>query len=80
MAAHWPNPASPFGLLAAKYDLLNTNLFIADYDKPPLVDMIPIAKPLIGDEERALIEQVLQSGMLAQGQMECEICKHRWKD
>jgi dTDP-4-amino-4,6-dideoxygalactose transaminase len=31
--------------------------------------MIPIAKPLIGDEERALIEQVLQSGMLAQGQM-----------
>ncbi len=31
--------------------------------------MIPIAKPLLGDEERALVEKVFQSGMLAQGKM-----------
>ena len=29
--------------------------------------MIPAAKPLIGDEERAAVDRVLQSGMLAQG-------------
>jgi len=30
-------------------------------------EMIPAAKPLIGDEERAAVDRVLQSGMLAQG-------------
>lgn len=29
--------------------------------------MIPAAKPLIGDEERAAVDRVLQSGMIAQG-------------
>jgi perosamine synthetase len=29
--------------------------------------MIPAAKPLIGAEERAAVDRVLQSGMLAQG-------------
>lgn len=29
--------------------------------------MIPAAKPIIGDEERAAVDRVLQSGMLAQG-------------
>ena len=29
--------------------------------------MIPAAKPLIGDEERAAVDRVLRSGMLAQG-------------
>lgn len=29
--------------------------------------MIPAAKPLIGDEERAAVDRVMQSGMLAQG-------------
>jgi len=31
------------------------------------VTLIPIAKPLIGDEERAAVDRVLCSGMLAQG-------------
>ena len=30
-------------------------------------DFIPPAKPLIGDEERAAVDRVLQSGMIAQG-------------
>lgn len=30
-------------------------------------DLIPPAKPLIGDEERAAVDRVLRSGMLAQG-------------
>ena len=30
-------------------------------------ELIPAAKPLIGDEERAAVDRVLQSGMLAQG-------------
>ena len=30
-------------------------------------DFIPPAKPLIGDEERAAVDRVLRSGMLAQG-------------
>ena len=29
--------------------------------------MIPAAKPLIGDEERAAVDRVLRSGMIAQG-------------
>ena len=29
--------------------------------------MIPAAKPIIGDEERAAVDRVLRSGMLAQG-------------
>ena len=29
--------------------------------------MIPIAKPLIGDEERAAVDRVLRSGGMAQG-------------
>ncbi|HUX65587.1 MAG TPA: DegT/DnrJ/EryC1/StrS family aminotransferase, partial [archaeon] len=29
--------------------------------------MIPAAKPLIGAEERAAVDRVLQSGMMAQG-------------
>ena len=29
--------------------------------------MIPAAKPLIGDEERAAVDRVLRSGMLASG-------------
>jgi dTDP-4-amino-4,6-dideoxygalactose transaminase len=31
------------------------------------VPMIPAAKPIIGDEERAAVDRVLRSGMLAQG-------------
>ena len=30
-------------------------------------EMIPAAKPIIGDEERAAVDRILQSGMLAQG-------------
>ncbi|MWB97266.1 DegT/DnrJ/EryC1/StrS family aminotransferase [Agromyces seonyuensis] len=30
-------------------------------------DLIPVAKPLIGEEERAAVDRVLASGMLAQG-------------
>lgn len=30
-------------------------------------DLIPAAKPLIGDEERAAVDRVLRSGMIAQG-------------
>jgi len=30
-------------------------------------EMIPAAKPLIGDEERVAVDRILQSGMLAQG-------------
>jgi len=30
-------------------------------------DMIPAAKPLIGDDERAAVDRVLRSGMIAQG-------------
>ena len=30
-------------------------------------DFIPPAKPLIGEEERAAVDRVLRSGMLAQG-------------
>ena len=29
--------------------------------------MIPAAQPIIGDEERAAVDRVMQSGMLAQG-------------
>ena len=29
--------------------------------------MIPAAKPLVGDEERAAVDRVLRSGMMAQG-------------
>ena len=29
--------------------------------------MIPAAQPIIGDDERAAVDKVLQSGMLAQG-------------
>src|SRR6185312_12777582 len=29
--------------------------------------MIPAAKPIIGDEERAAVDRVMRSGMLAQG-------------
>ncbi|MCK4971499.1 MAG: DegT/DnrJ/EryC1/StrS aminotransferase family protein, partial [Thermoplasmata archaeon] len=29
--------------------------------------MIPISKPLIGPEEKAAVEEVMSSGMLAQG-------------
>jgi perosamine synthetase len=32
-----------------------------------LTEMIPAAKPIIGDEERAAVDRVLRSGMLAQG-------------
>ena len=32
-----------------------------------MFDLIPIAKPLIGDEERAAVDLVMRSGMLAQG-------------
>ena len=30
-------------------------------------EFIPPAKPLIGDEERAAVDRVLRSGMIAQG-------------
>lgn len=30
-------------------------------------EMIPAAKPILGDEERAAVDRILQSGMLAQG-------------
>ena len=30
-------------------------------------EMIPAARPLIGDEERAAVDRVMRSGMLAQG-------------
>ena len=29
--------------------------------------MIPVANPIIGDDERAAVDRVLRSGMLAQG-------------
>ncbi|WP_167143702.1 DegT/DnrJ/EryC1/StrS family aminotransferase [Canibacter zhoujuaniae] len=32
-----------------------------------MTDFIPAAKPLIGDEERAAVDRVLRSGMIAQG-------------
>ena len=32
-----------------------------------MTEFIPPAKPLIGDEERAAVDRVLRSGMLAQG-------------
>src|SRR6478752_4008766 len=32
------------------------------------LDFIPAAKPIIGDEERAAVDAVLASGMLAQGE------------
>lgn len=32
-----------------------------------MTDFIPVAKPLIGDEERAAVDRVLRSGFLAQG-------------
>lgn len=32
-----------------------------------MADMIPAAKPIIGDEERAAVDAVLRSGMIAQG-------------
>ncbi len=32
------------------------------------ITMIPAAKPIIGDEERAAVDRVLRSGMLAQGE------------
>jgi hypothetical protein len=31
-------------------------------------DFIPAAKPIIGDDERAAVDAVLATGMLAQGQ------------
>ena len=31
------------------------------------ITMIPAAKPIIGDEERAAVDRVLRSGMMAQG-------------
>ena len=31
------------------------------------ITMIPAAKPMIGDEERAAVDRVLRSGMMAQG-------------
>ena len=34
-----------------------------------MVDFIPAAKPIIGDEEREAVDRVLRSGMIAQGQM-----------
>jgi dTDP-4-amino-4,6-dideoxygalactose transaminase len=32
-----------------------------------MTDMIPAAKPIIGDDERAAVDRVLRSGMIAQG-------------
>jgi dTDP-4-amino-4,6-dideoxygalactose transaminase len=32
-----------------------------------MIDMIPAAKPVIGDEERTAVDRVLRSGMIAQG-------------
>ena len=32
-----------------------------------MTEFIPPAKPIIGDEERAAVDRVLRSGMLAQG-------------
>ncbi|MEW1706144.1 DegT/DnrJ/EryC1/StrS family aminotransferase [Microbacterium sp. NPDC089190] len=32
-----------------------------------MLDLIPAAKPLIGDDERAAVDRVLRSGMIAQG-------------
>ena len=32
-----------------------------------MTDFIPAARPIIGDEERAAVDAVLASGMLAQG-------------
>ena len=36
------------------------------------LDFIPAAKPIIGDEERAAVDAVLASGMLAQGKQVAE--------
>lgn len=38
-----------------------------DYDQKMTDTFIPAAKPLIGDEERAAVDRVLRSGMIAQG-------------
>src|SRR5450756_1034350 len=38
-----------------------------DGGNPVMNDFIPSARPLIGDEERAAVDRVLRSGMLAQG-------------
>jgi perosamine synthetase len=32
-----------------------------------MTEFIPAAKPIVGDEERAAVDAVLASGMLAQG-------------
>jgi perosamine synthetase len=32
-----------------------------------MTDMIPAAKPIVGDDERAAVDRVLRSGMIAQG-------------
>src|SRR4029079_10313502 len=34
---------------------------------PTMHEFIPPAKPLIGDEERAAVDRVMRTGMLAQG-------------
>jgi perosamine synthetase len=45
-----------------------------------VIDFIPSAKPIIGDEERAAVDRVLRSGMLAQGPevaaFEAEFAQH----
>ena len=41
--------------------------------------MIPIAKPYIGDEEKRLVMEVLDSGMLVQGPKVAEL-EHRWAE
>jgi dTDP-4-amino-4,6-dideoxygalactose transaminase len=38
-------------------------------------DFIPAAKPIIGDDERAAVDAVLATGMLAQGQQVAEFEK-----
>jgi dTDP-4-amino-4,6-dideoxygalactose transaminase len=40
---------------------------VLSHERDDVADVIPIAKPLIGTEERQAVDRVLRSGMLAQG-------------
>ena len=57
----WALPAAP----ADQY--VETDGRHASTEERRMTDLIPAAKPLIGDEERAAVDRVLRSGMLAQG-------------
>ncbi len=57
--ARWRCPQT--GRLTSRHDETS------DGGRRSMTDFIPPAKPLIGEEERAAVDRVLRSGMLAQG-------------